>query len=175
MLDERVDVAVCAVVGERGDPGADRHGLREERELVQTEVFLDPLDPRDRVRGRRRDDEGELVAAEPVAVAGSDLLDPAGEQRQQRVAHRVSVAVVDVLEVVDVDQAERQVAAVGNGGHRPRRLFVERAAVLERGQPVGRGLRLGDPAADMRALVHRQREQGRHSGAGRATCSASRR
>ena len=59
------------------------------------------------------EDDGELVAAEPaedVAVAEAFAQD-VGERAHDAVAGRVAAEVVDVLEVVEVEQQQRAVAA----------------------------------------------------------------
>ena len=52
-----------------------------------------------------RKQQRELVTAEPERLAA--LAQPPGDLRQDAVAGRMAEAVVDPLEVVDVDQAER--------------------------------------------------------------------
>ena len=72
----------------------------------------------------------------------------------------MAVAVVDLLEVVDVDQAEHELGAAPLRGHeRVERLALELAAILEAGQAVGRRLLLRDAVADGRALVEREGEE----------------
>ena len=60
-----------------------------------------------------REEERELVAAEPERLAV--LTQPGGDLREDLVADRVPVAVVDLLEVVDVEQAEREREAFAPG------------------------------------------------------------
>ena len=55
---------------------------------------------------RRGQEECELVAAEPEGLAA--LAEAGGDLREDAVADRVAVAVVDLLEVVDVEKAERE-------------------------------------------------------------------
>ena len=62
-------------------------------------------------------DQRELVPAEPgQGVAAADhAAEPAGDAAQQRVAGRVAEAVVDALEVVEVEQQHRHPAAAAPG------------------------------------------------------------
>jgi hypothetical protein len=64
---------------------------------------------------QRVDQQQELVAADAgQGVAGSDQgAHPLGHRAQQRVAHRVAVEVVDLLEVVQVDEGQRHQGLVG--------------------------------------------------------------
>ena len=52
---------------------------------------------------RRGEQEGELVAAEPEGLAA--LAEAGCHLREDAVADRVAVPVVDLLEVVDVEEA----------------------------------------------------------------------
>src|SRR5204863_7641877 len=77
--------------------------------------------------------DGELVASDPESLAG--LAQPRSDTRQNRVAGRVTESVVNQLEVVDVDKANRQ------GASKPSRVFelsaeafVEVPVVSERRQ-----------------------------------------
>ena len=129
-------VAAVALHREGREPRADRHGA----DVIEVDG-RDPLD--DRVRSCERhtlvvidEQERELVAAEPEGLAA--LTQPRADLRKDAVARRVPVAVVDLLEVVDVDEAERQ---------RPRLLFgaqqltleplVEVTVIAEPGQRIG--------------------------------------
>jgi len=58
----------------------------------------------------RRQKQHKFVAANPrQQVGGADLIgDAAGDLHQQAVAHRMSVIIVDVLEIIDVDEGQRE-------------------------------------------------------------------
>ena len=84
----------------------------------------------------------ELVAAEPRGeVAGAHRGgDPVGDRHQHRVAGRVAVLVVDRLEVVEVEEQHRRLAALA-----PQRLAEaaqELRPVAEPGERVRVGLHL---------------------------------
>ena len=81
-------------------------------------------------------DEGELVSADPE---GSTAVRQAGCDAQQHlVPGRVTETVVDLFEVVDVDDAERQrVAGSGCAPEIPLELLREAAIVAEAGQAIG--------------------------------------
>ena len=86
-----------------------------------------------------RQDHAELVAAEAPDDVG--LAQPRAQQRrdgaEQFVAGRVPVAVVDVLEVVDVDRQQRRRMAVALGvADDPLELVMEAAPVVEAGQRI---------------------------------------
>ena len=151
-------VALASMVGEGGDAGADR----DRAHLVEVER-RDPAD--DRVRGRERggfvvlrEQDRELVAAEPERLAA--LAEPSGDLRQHLVAGRVAEAVVDPLEVVDVDEAERQRQIVLlRRSELALQPLVEVAMVAEAGERVGEGEPHRRQGAVLRALVERDREQ----------------
>ena len=87
---------------------------------------MDPLEQLLGVDGRRlRQDDRELVAPDAAAdVDGSDLVAHAlGDLCQHGVAGEVADRVVDPLEVVEVDDQQREPAAVALG---PQRLAAER-------------------------------------------------
>jgi hypothetical protein len=101
------------VVGREGDAGADGDRLH----LTEIEG-ADPLD--DRLGDAQRllgsiagEHDRELVPADPERLAG--LTEASGDAREDGIAGRVPEAVVHPLEVVDVDQAERERPAVANG------------------------------------------------------------
>ena len=63
-----------------------------------------------------------------------------GHLDQRTVAERVAIHVVDLLEVVDVEDGERERLAIARGGlHRGGERAVEVAAIVEAGEPVARG------------------------------------
>ena len=76
-------------------------------ELRGADALDDRAGDRDAVaRVEAGEEDGELVAAEPEALAA--LAQPRRDLAEHAVADRVPVAVVDLLEVVDVDEAERE-------------------------------------------------------------------
>src|SRR5829696_2788313 len=97
------------------------------------------------LRVRVREDHGELLAAPAgaeVHLAGA-LAEHDAELAEDHVPDRVAVAVVDVLEVVEVgeDEGEGAAAAVDAGELRRQRL-LRRAAIREAGEPVDERLLL---------------------------------
>jgi hypothetical protein len=109
----------------------------------------------------------ELVAAQAghgVGVA-HHLLQPAGHGLQQRIAHRVAQAVVDVLEAVQVHEEHGQVAVAPLGARQGLAAAVhQQGAVGQAGQRVvigqlvdapGLGLLLGDVREDADVVADR--------------------
>src|SRR5262249_54871279 len=93
----------------------DADGVRLEHEEVLAHLLAEGLGEGDSAFERRLgQDDGELLAA----VAGEDLvatdarLDDARELLEHEVAREVAVHVVDALEVVDVEEEDREVALV---------------------------------------------------------------
>ena len=84
-------------------------------------------------------EDGELVSTEPrhheIAV-GSEEVQPPGEFCQQLVAVVVTERVVHFLEVVDVDQRDRDDVGTGAVGEGPTGLQVEHHTVRQRGERV---------------------------------------
>ena len=66
------------------------------------------------IPARSRDDDGELIATEAgdAAVRGQRRLQARGDLLQQLIARRVAQDVVGVLEAVDVDQSDGELAAL---------------------------------------------------------------
>ena len=98
--------------------------------------------------------ERELVAADAIGgVAGADVAQDGGHAPQQRVAVRMAVAVVEELEVVEVDHDDAQRVAVARGRHEvAREVVLERALVGQVGEPVAaRAAQRDAVAADERA------------------------
>src|SRR5690606_10227182 len=83
-------------------------------------------------------DDGELVATEPShEVLGScDVPQASGADRQDLVAHEVTVLVVDLLEPIDVDEGD---GVAGTALLEPGEGVEERVAVGEPGQGVAHG------------------------------------
>ncbi len=107
-----------------------------------------------------REEHGELLAADPVGAPLTVLLaDDVGDEPQHLVADRVAEAVVDALEVVDVDQTERHQAcsSVAVASASPQ-LELERAVVAQAGERVGLGVTDGEHRPVGVALVQGQRE-----------------
>ena len=104
------------------------------------------------------EDDGELVAAHAVGEVGAAARGPdrGGQRLQALVAGLVAVRVVDGLEVVDVDEHERQRhAGAGHDLQLARDVLVEGAVVAQAGERVGDGhlgqaLDLGRAAASRR-------------------------
>ena len=102
----------------------------------------------------RRGDDRELLTADPAdAVTGAhggeeDLRD----LREDEVARRVAVDVVDALEVVEVEHHERDGGLVDRRAHELlAELLVERAVVPEAGQRIGLRLSL-ERGSDLRVV-----------------------
>ena len=126
---------------DRGDPLDDRLG-RDPR------TFLVAAGKQDR----------ELVAAEPERLAA--LPEVRRQLGEHLVAARMAEAVVDPLEVVDVDEAEAErVALRARVGDLALEPVVEVAVVAEPGQRVGEREPHRAQLAEGRALVERDREQ----------------
>jgi len=150
-------VTAVALHGEGREPRTDRHGA----DVVEVDR-RDPL--HDRIRGCQchplvvfGEEQRELVAAESEGLAA--LAEPRTDLREDAVPRRMPVAVVDPLEVVDVDEAERQ---------RPRLLLraqqlaleplVELAVIAEPGQRIREGEPHRPQRSVRRALVQRDCE-----------------
>ena len=151
-------VAVERLLREAGDSGAD--GDRADQ------VELEPADPlHDRAGDRERlarvvlgQQKGELVAAEPEGLAV--LAQLGRELGEEPVAFGMAVEVVDALEVVDVDQAEREGRAAGLGlDELALEPVVEVPVVPEPGERVRQGEAHRAQRVVGRALVERDREQ----------------
>ena len=125
-----------------GDANACRHEERTPVELDRGGDRLEqPLGDADRFGrlGDRREHDGELVASEPGRdVAGAQaLLNAAAELGEDPVADVVAPAVVDALEVVDVDEQQRSplLRLLADRNH-VLQLLVEEGAVREVRQGV---------------------------------------
>ena len=126
-------VALAAVLGEGCDAGAD--GDRADRaEVALADARDDRLrDPERHVVLDARQQHGELVAAEPERLAA--LAQPGRDLREHTVTGRMAVLVVDALEVVDVEKAQRHdPATVGGGCELALQPLVEVPVVAEPGQ-----------------------------------------
>jgi hypothetical protein len=114
-----------------------------------------------------RDQDGELVAAEPGEdVAGAQPgLEPRPHLPQQLVAGVVPEAVVDLLEAVEVEQQEGGGPAGGGGRQDPLALEQQRPPVGEAGELVGAGLLLHlVEGADLAERDRRPRDRGEDGG-----------
>ena len=124
---ERVRPVGDRPAGERAaeDPPPDRHGI------VQVAVG---------------EHERELVAADPEPAVPSPHVagqDPGGRD-EQRVARRVPLRVVELLQVVDVDVQERERPVVrARDGDLLRQLLLERPVVAEAREPVAQRVQAG--------------------------------
>ena len=138
----------------------------------------DPLDdrlgrdPRALLVAARQQDR-ELVAAEPEGLAA--LAQVRGQLGEHLVAGGMAEAVVDLLEVVDVHEAEAERIAlrlrVGELALEP---VVEVAVVAELGERVGERQAHRAQLTEGRALVERDREQRPDERAPTGTASAAR-
>ena len=119
---------------------------------------------------RLREDHRELVAADAAGDVGvaDDLADALGDLGQHRVAGEVADPVVDRLEVVEVedDQREAPVVALGARGL-AREGLVEVAAVVQPGERVEIGLvaRLAEAPRILDRGARAQRQLGRRPAA----------
>ena len=151
-----VDAVEAAIVGARD---ADADGDRR----IRRRAFLHG--PAQRLRefdclraiGARQDHRELLAAVAAHAVAAPDaLLQLRRHQLQHLVSAGVAVAVVKLLEVVDVDDQQRERATAAPAAlELADRHFVEEAAVRHAGQRVGEAL----PAQVAQAAREREREQ----------------
>ena len=90
-------------------------------------------------RVRVRQDDGELVTAdaEGTVTVAECVPDAVGHTHEETVAGRVSLAVVDLLEVVEVDEQERDWHLVTTLELQLAvKLLLERAVVAESGEAV---------------------------------------
>ena len=103
-------------------------------------------------------EHGELVSAEPERLAA--LPQAGGDLAQHEIADRMAEVVVDALQVVEVDEAERERGALLlRSDELPLEPFVEAAMVAESGERVGQGEAHGAHRLVRRALVERDRQQ----------------
>ena len=111
-----------------------------------------------RVGARAREHDGELVTAEPVRLADPAQL--ARDVSEHAVADRMAVAVVDLLEVVEVEEADGQRLARGRGLlELDLELLLEVTVVAETGQRVGQREPHGAQRVVRRALVQRDGDE----------------
>ena len=128
--------AIVFGVKRRADAGADRQLLAVVLARIAQQV-PEPLGGRHQIAEVRQvgDDDGELVAAQPrhdigAAIDGQQLL---GHKAQQRVAGGVPQRIVDVLEMIEIDDQQPDLAAALLGlRHSLRKPYLEQRAV---GQP----------------------------------------
>ena len=128
----------------QGDP--DRHRdpddstVREPQRCVAGDGVPDTIGDGQRLgRGRAREQDAELLAPVPVDhVLGPDVQgEDAGHGLEELIPRRVSVGVVDRLEVVDVDHRERDRSSGPEPAlERPREVVVQTSTVREPGQVV---------------------------------------
>ncbi len=130
-------------VAELGDAGRDPDHLAAGDRHVH-EAVVHPLEElRGVVRRRLRHDHRELVAADAAAdVDGPDLVAEAlRDLGEDGVARQVADAVVDGLEVVEVDDQERQPPVVAL---RAERLAAKRLVEVALVEEAGERVRLGE-------------------------------
>ena len=147
-----------AVHGIRRDPGA--HGHRADALDVQCRDALD-----DRACDSRRlplvlpwQVHRELVSAEPEGLAA--LAQARRDLAEHEIADGVPEAVVDALEVVEVDEAEgKRRALVFGDDELALQAFVEAAVVAETSERVGQSESHRLHGLVGRALVERNREE----------------
>ena len=86
----------------------------------------------------QHEDQCELVAAEPCdhVRRAHQQLQPVGDFDQKRIARRMAHAVVDVLEVVDVDIHQRERTVREPDGQQIRDVVGEEAAIRKAGQCI---------------------------------------
>ena len=117
---------------------------------------------RGRLSGDAREHEHELLAAEPadgVAVA-DDGAQLGGRGGERLIALRVTVRVVDLLEVVEVEHDDAERAAGGRRGlDLPPQALLRAAVVEQAGEPV-RGSLLAQVLALARRLVRERGHRG---------------
>ena len=105
-----------------------------------------------------REHDGELVAAEPVGLADPAQL--ARHVREHTVAGRMPVAVVDLLEVVEVEETDRERLP---GRRRllelDLQLLLEVPVVAEAGERIGQGEPHRPQRVERRALVQRDGDE----------------
>ena len=149
-------------------PGSMR---RERRHAAADGHLVDPLDPqrrdalddRPRHRARRalvvpRQEDGELVAAETERLAA--LSQPRRDLAEHRVAHRMAVVVVDLLEVVEVEEAQRnRSAGLLRQDELPLQPLVEAPVIAETGEWIGEGEPHRLHRLERRTLVEPDREE----------------
>ena len=125
------------------------------RGLEQAHAPDDPVGHRDRLLlVAAGEEERELVASDPERLAV--LAQPAGDLREDEVALRVPQRVVQLLEVVDVEQADAErEALLLRLGEVLVEAVVEVAVVAEAGERVGEREPHGLQLAEDRALVER--------------------
>ena len=140
---------VASVIGERRHP---RRGRRQRAASARlTERLPHPIGHLGSRRGRPFDDERELLApdAEDLVLGANDAHENAADRAQHLVAREVPFAIVDLLEVVEVEDDEgdprRLVARLAQ---HLRQVLVEGALVREARERVapGLGVRQREPA-----------------------------
>ena len=151
-------VPVERLVRETGDAGARRHRA-DVGQLERADAGEDGRGGRERlVGGHAGEEQRELVAAEPEGLAV--LAQAPADAGEHTVADRVPVEVVDPLEVVHVDHAERERLVVGLGAEQlVLQPLLEAAVVAEPAQRVGQREPHRAQRLVRRALVERDREQ----------------
>ena len=154
-------VTVERLLGEARNAGADGDRADELQLELADPLHDRPCDGECLARVVVGQEERELVSTQPEGLAV--LAELRGEVGEQPVALRMAVEVVDALEVVDVDQAEREGRASGLGLHElALEPVVEMSMVAEAGQRIGECETHGPERVIGRALVERDCEQRTH-------------
>ena len=152
------------MAGDGADPGRERDAGRVRRVALAIEAAGEHASHRQLagVRIGARHDDRELVAADPEGPVRATQVAGHGRRgvTQQDVADRVAAGVVDPLEVVEVDDGERQRLVVADrAGPLALHLLLEGAVVAQPGQRVAERLGarpvvgvLEDPAGALEPL-----------------------
>ena len=157
-------VAVAGMAGDGADPGRERDAGRVRRVALAIEAAGEHASDRELagVRIGARHDDRELVAADPEGPVRATQVAGHGRRgvAQQDVADRVAASVVDPLEVVEIDDGQRQRLVVADrAGPLALHLLLEGAVVAQPGQRVAQRLGarpvvgvLEDPAGALEPL-----------------------
>ena len=142
MLDQHIGRVAVVRIDRDADRGRDRDVLRRTGDPHRTRQRLEQLARHmgDRLAAAHaRQQHDELVAAEACHPVGAahPLAQAAGQGLEQRIARGMAERVVDPLEVVEVDEQQRQPGVGGPGGdHQMLELAEQRVAVGQAGQRI---------------------------------------
>jgi hypothetical protein len=154
-------VAAVSLNGERGEAGTDGDAA-DVAELRGSHA----LDDRLRCRKRKRlvvidEQKRELVTAEAKRLTA--LAQARCDLREHAVARRMAEAVVDLLEVVDVDEAQRQRSSLSlRVAQLALKTLVKVAVIAQTGERIGEGETHRAQRAVRRPLVEGDCEQRSH-------------
>jgi len=132
------------VLGIGRDPDGDREGESVARQLAEP-CFDLPFDPGDEkiiglFQPRFRQDDDDLIAAIPGSDIGgaNGLPDRLPEHRQRFIPRLMTVPVVELLEIIDINERQRELPAVTLGPlELPVEQVIEATAVEQSGEAVG--------------------------------------